>query len=315
MLNSGLSGLGYMSHDVGGFAIDESRPYDPELYMRWLQLGTFSPVLRTHAQQTAEPYHYPDIEPTLQRYIKERYRWLPYNYTLAWENATTGAPLVRPVNFYTGTAKGDDINDEYLWGRNLLVAPVLTEGARSRRVILPDDGSKWFNLYDIAAAPVAGGDTITVDAPLDVLPLFARGGSFIPVADYEMDNTADFNTRQYTVNFYPVDGVGDTFNLFEDDHLSTRSLADGAFAIVRFDGSRDLDGATTINVTSEGNFAGREAVKQLTFKVFNTSARPAAVYRGGKKMPRRDYTYDPATRCLTIKTAWDTATPLNIKFN
>ncbi len=60
MLNSGLSGLGYMSHDVGGFAIDPAKPYDPELYVRWLQLGTFSPVLRTHSQAVAEPYHYPD---------------------------------------------------------------------------------------------------------------------------------------------------------------------------------------------------------------------------------------------------------------
>ncbi len=87
MLNSGLSGLGYMSHDVGGFAIDPDAPYDPELYVRWLQLGTFSPILRTHAQATAEPYNYPDQQHIILPLIKERYRWLPYNYTLAYENA------------------------------------------------------------------------------------------------------------------------------------------------------------------------------------------------------------------------------------
>lgn len=101
MLNSGLSGLGYMSHDVGGFAIDPAAPYDPELYVRWLQLGTFSPVLRTHSQSTAEPYCYPDQQDIILPLIKERYRWLPYNYTLAYENASQGLPLVRPLNFYT----------------------------------------------------------------------------------------------------------------------------------------------------------------------------------------------------------------------
>ena len=82
MLNSGLSGLGYMASDIGGFAVGEE-PYIPELYLRWVQLGLFSPVLRTHAQQYAEPYHYPQYEAELLAIVKERYRYLPYNYTLA----------------------------------------------------------------------------------------------------------------------------------------------------------------------------------------------------------------------------------------
>ena len=77
MLNSGLSGLGYMSHDVGGFAVDPSNPVDPELYVRWCQLGLFSPVLRTHATRAAEPYKYPEQQHILLPLIKERYRWLP----------------------------------------------------------------------------------------------------------------------------------------------------------------------------------------------------------------------------------------------
>lgn len=97
MLNSGLSGLGYMSHDVGGFAVDREHPVDPELYVRWLQVGLFSPVLRTHSTVDAEPYHYAELQDILLPLVKARYGWLPYNYTLAWENATTGAPLVRPV--------------------------------------------------------------------------------------------------------------------------------------------------------------------------------------------------------------------------
>lgn len=100
MTQSGLSGLGYMGHDVGGFAVDPAHPYDPELYVRWLQLGLFSPILRTHAQQFAEPYHYPDQKDIILPLIKERYRWLPYNYTMAWENASKGYPLSAPSSLH-----------------------------------------------------------------------------------------------------------------------------------------------------------------------------------------------------------------------
>ena len=202
MLNSGLSGLGYMSHDVGGFAIDESAPYDPELYVRWLQLGTFSPVLRTHAQRTAEPYNYPEQQHIILPLIKERYRWLPYNYTLAYENATDGLPLVRPLNFYShGSAKYDDIADEYLWGRNVLVAPVLTKGTTKRRIIFPE--GEWFDIAN-PETTYHEGDTISYAAPLETTPLFVRAGSFIPTADYPMDNTGDYRTDRYTINFYPA---------------------------------------------------------------------------------------------------------------
>ena len=138
MLNSGLSGLGYMSHDVGGFAVNPELPTDPELYVRWMQLGVFSPILRTHAQQFAEPYHYPEYGPLLRELIKTRYRWLPYNYTLAYENASKGLPLVRPLNFRNHDETLSDIDDQYLWGDDVLVAPMLEKNAKSRTVILPD---------------------------------------------------------------------------------------------------------------------------------------------------------------------------------
>ena len=99
MLNSGLSGTGYMSHDVGGFAIDPDAPYDPELYVRWLQLGTFSPILRTHARATAEPYNYPDQQHIILPLIKERYRWLPYNYTHGLRKCLAGSAPCAPAQF------------------------------------------------------------------------------------------------------------------------------------------------------------------------------------------------------------------------
>ncbi len=311
MLGSGMSGLGYMSHDVGGFAVDPDKPYDPELYMRWLQLGTFSPVLRTHAQQFAEPYNYPAIEKTLLGYIKERYRWLPYNYSLAWQNATKGEPLVRPLNYRSGTAKYDDISDEYLWGDNLLVAPVLTQGARERRVVLPE-GSMWFDLNNIAAAPLAGGDTIVAPAPLEVIPLYARAGSFIPTADYTMDNTAGYLNDRYTINFYPVEGVTDTFELFEDDHKSTASLQPGGHAVISMSGSR-VDGKTAVRMLLTGSYPGMKDTRQVTLKVYNTTAAPSLVSVDGKKLARKDWTFDAATNCLIVKLKWRVAKQLSVE--
>lgn len=231
------------------------------LYVRWLQLGTFSPVLRTHAQKTAEPYCYPEQQDIILPLIKERYRWLPYNYTLAYENASQGLPLVRPLNFYTpGSSLYDDINDEYLWGRDLLVAPVLTQGATERRVIFPE--GEWIDLAS-PSDKYLGGDTILYPAPLNVLPLFVRSGAFIPTADYSMKNTGDYRTDRYTINYYPTEGKS-SYTLFEDDTRSTTSLATGDYGLIQFDG----DATPTyinIGVTTSGKLQPSPKGKQAHF--------------------------------------------------
>lgn len=295
MLNSGLSGLGYMSHDVGGFAIDPAAPYDPELYVRWLQLGTFSPVLRTHAQSTAEPYNYPDQQDIILPLIKERYRWLPYNYTLAYENASQGLPLVRPLNFYTpSSSRYDDITDEYLWGRDILVAPVLTPGTTERRVIFPE--GEWLDMTSPSSAIYHGGDTITYPAPLSVLPLFVRGGSFIPTADYAMANTGDYRTDRYTINYYPTEGKS-SYTLFEDDLRSTTSLADGRYGLITFSGDA-TPSHINIGVSATGTLDIPAKGKQLNFIIHRIDRHPTSVTSGGKKV--KGWRYDAAKHTLTF---------------
>ena len=312
MLNSGLSGLGYMSHDVGGFAIDPERPTDPELYVRWLQLGTFSPILRTHAQQVAEPYHYTDVEPTLKRFIKERYRWLPYNYTAAAQNARTGAPLVRPLNYYSGTSKYDDIEDEYLWGDNVLVAPVLEQGATSRRVVLPDDGraTRWVDLNNPTRSYLAG-DTIQYDAPLEVLPLFARAGAVIPTADYTMENTGDYRRDRYTLNYYSVPGTPETYSYLYEDDLATPQPTE--WLSVEMKAWTTPMGKINISLTPEEGhkgYPGMPAVKEITFKIYNVHSKPFELTLNGKDVAKKAWKYDAKTSTLTITTKWNAAEPL-----
>lgn len=308
MLNSGLSGLGYMSHDVGGFAIDPEKPYDPELYVRWLQLGLFSPILRTHSQDTAEPYKYPDHQDIILPLVRERYRWLPYNYTLAYENSSQGLPLVRPLNFYSaGSEKYDDITDEYLWGRDLLVAPVLAQGAVERDIVFPD--GLWVD-YSNPSRLYHGGDTITYPAPLRVLPLFVRAGAFIPQADYDMGSTEDYRTDNYTVDYFPYLGESE-YVMFEDDRKSTSSLSDNSYSLVTFKGDASVEGIA-IDVTASGTYPGAPAVKNLTFKVHLIDVRPAEVEINGKKLKKSAWSYDKATATVTLPVKWSVNTPLHV---
>lgn len=309
MLNSGLSGLGYMSHDVGGFAIDPEHPSDAELYVRWLQLGTFSPVLRTHSQQMAEPYKYPNHQDIILPLIRERYKWLPYNYTLAYENAAQGLPLVRPLNFYTPSSTAfDDVTDQYLWGRDVMVAPVLTQGATSRRVVFPLEGT-WVD-YNNPTVSFTAGDTIVYDAPLDVLPVFVRGGAFIPQADYKMENTGDYRADSYTIRYYPVKGGTSTFTMYEDDRVSASSLASNQYRLITLTGD-DSDGQLRISAEARGTYAGAPAETSLTFVVNNVDA-PGTVAVNGKKLAAKTVKYDTQKRELTFSVKWPNASPLSV---
>ncbi len=307
MLNSGLSGLGYMSHDVGGFAVDPENPKDPELYVRWLQLGTFSPILRTHAQQEAEPYKYPEQQSIILPLIKERYRWLPYNYTLAYENASQGLPLVRPLNFYTaGSNALDTITDQYLWGRDVMIAPVLTQGTTSRAVTFPE--GTWLDILNPANV-YQGGETIEYPAPLEVLPMFVRAGAFIPTADYKMNNTGDYDPSRYTVNYYPAAGASTGYTMYEDDRVSNSSLSAGNYALIKFTGVDSAE-AIQITATQSGEYNGMPTRKSLTFMVHGITSKPKAVNIGGKKAS--GWKYDARTSTLTIPATLTPSTQLSI---
>ncbi|MDE7396986.1 MAG: DUF5110 domain-containing protein, partial [Muribaculum sp.] len=267
MLSSGLSGLGYMHHDVGGFAIDRDNPRDPELYVRWLQLGVFSPVLRTHSQTLPEPYHYPEYADVILDLVRERYRWLPYNYTLAYENSATGAPLVRPLNFNDPQAPAD-IDDQYMWGNEVMVAPVMEKGATSRRIIVP--AGTWID-YNNPDVSYIGPDTVTYSAPLDVMPLLVRSGAFIPQAQYIMNNVGDYDTSRYDILFYPrTDGMS-SYSLYEDDLTSASALKNGNFALINFHSDMQGD-KVSITVSTSGSYPSMAETKTLTFRLPGISA-------------------------------------------
>lgn len=301
MLNSGLSGLGYMSSDIGGFAVDPKKPYDPELYLRWVQMGVFTPVLRTHAQAQPEPYHYPQYQKELLDLIRMRYRWLPYNYTLAYENAADGQPLARPVNYYSSVMKGlENVTDEYLWGSEVLVAPVMTAGARSRKVLFPDlglagaDTPMWVDWYN-PSVKYRGGTEANVKAPLDKLPLFVRSGSFIPQYERPLENVTQYDPRYLTVKYFASAQPSD-YVLFDDDRQSPTSLSDGEYRLTRFQRVAAPNGGYKFVIESEGKYEGMPAERELTFEVIGIS-RPKAAGLDGKPLA---VSYDARRRTATL---------------
>lgn len=296
MLNSGLSGLGYMGHDVGGFAVDPAHPYDPELYVRWLQLGTFSPILRTHAQFKAEPYNYPDQKDIVQGLIRERYVWLPYNYTLAYENATKGWPLVRPLDFASPKANSryDNISDEYLWGADVLIAPVLQQGVTERKVTLPY--GRWYD-YAQPVLTYAGESDIIYPVTLATLPIFVREGAFIPQTDGKLANTGQYNPGRLTVKHYRSNKAAE-YTLYDDNRMSARSLAEGQYMTTRFT-AKPGDDRYVINVTRQGSYAGAPTKFAYNFELFGFNRAPQSVMVDGRKVAAK---FDAATGCISFPT-------------
>lgn len=307
MLNSGLSGLGYMSSDLGGFAVDPDNAYMPELYVRWLQLGLFSPVFRTHAQQFAEPYNYPQYEDIIKKLVLERYRWLPYNYSLAFENARFGYPLVRPLDFHDN-AHGlyDAISDQYLWGRDVMVAPVMTEGAEIREILFPE-GAEWVDMSDPSHIYAGGTIEGSYVAPLDKIPLFVRRGAFIPTADYAMDNTGDYRSDAFTVNYYPLEKGESTFDLYDDNR--TDKIEAGNFRTVSFKGTSEGKNIE-IEVSASGAYSGAPAAIDFNFKVYTLVNKPKAVKVNGKNVK---FTFE--NDVLSFKAAFEPEKTLTVKID
>jgi len=296
MLNSGMSGLGYMSHDVGGFALDPNKKRDGELYIRWLQLGLFSPVLRTHSQDLAEPYHYTEFGDLPLRIIKERYRWLPYNYTLAYENASQGLPLVRPVGFYeydNCMNRYDSINDQYLWGHDVMIAPVMKQGATSRMITFPE--GNWVDIKN-PSKHYDGHTSINYPAPLEVLPTFVRAGAFIPQANYKMENVGDYNPSKLDIVYYKSNAPS-SYTLFDDDMSSTGTLAEGHHRIIKFVATPQ-DNSCIITITGEGNTDVSSPKKDYRLIVPACQDKPSIVKINGKKAKRVNY--DKKNGTLTV---------------
>lgn len=248
-LDFAASGMAYWTDDIGGWqylpAVHHPRHkplldpsdaravvggYDdyPELYTRWFEYATFLPIFRAHGSRPAnEVWSFGrQAEPILEKYLRLRYELLPYIYSLGYHTWLTGAPFMRALALdFPGDPKVADRRDEYMFGPAFLVAPVTEQGATSRRVYLPA-GAGWYNYW--THERLAGGQTVTVAAPIDTLPLFVRAGSIVPLGT-AVESTHE---KQAIAKVRIYAGADADFTLFSDDG-TTYAYETGAGAITR----------------------------------------------------------------------------------
>jgi alpha-D-xyloside xylohydrolase len=233
-LDVAASGLNYWSNDTGGWqylpqahhpehkplldpsdARDNVGGYDdyPELYTRWFEYATFLPIMRTHgSRKHNEVWSYgKQAEPILEQYLKLRYELMPYIYSEGWFTHKTGAPFMRALFMDSpDDPKVAAIGDEYMFGPAFLVAPVTDQGQTTKQVYLPA-GAAWYNYW--THERYQGGQTVTVDAPIDKMPLFVRAGSIIPLGS-TVENTGE---KQAIAKVQIWPGANAEFDLYSDD--------------------------------------------------------------------------------------------------
>jgi len=174
-LNAGLSGEAFWSSDIGGFV--GPKPSD-ELYIRWAQFGLLSGLARFHGTTPREPWNYSrEAQGIVAAYANLRYSLAPYLDMCAYEAAETGLPLMRAMVLeFPGEPNIETVEDQYMLGPFLLVAPILNEGQRERWVYFPK--GDWFPLD--GGSRISGPGFVRVSAPLDWMPLYARSDAVLP---------------------------------------------------------------------------------------------------------------------------------------
>ncbi len=234
-INYSLSISPFWGSDIGGFYPNEE--LTGELYARWFQFGAFCASFRSHGKTwwTRLPWGWglkemgpleaknnplpselnnPAIEPVVKKYDELRYQLLPYNYTLAWEARSTGMPLMRAMWLhYPADTTAARIGDQYLWGRDLLIAPVYTPHATTRQVYLPQ--GDWYDWWTNTRE--SGGRTITRAVDLSTMPIYVRAGAIIPI-DAIRQYTSQTLQAPTTIRIYR--GANGDYTLYDDDGIS-----------------------------------------------------------------------------------------------
>ena len=265
-LQMGMQGIGYMHSDLGGFAGDY---YDNELYTRWLQYGVFQPIFRPHAQQDvpSEPV-FKDIitKANAKKQVELRYQLLPYNYTIAFENNQKGTPLMRPLFFEEPeNTTLQTVAHTYLWGNDFLVHPITEAGKKSVDIYFPKNNS-WFDFY--SDAKYQGGSTANVATAVDHIPVFVRGGAFIPRIK-TIQSTTKYSLDTFDLHYFLDEKTPESAGqLYHDDGMTANAFEKGNYEIVHFK-AKTKGQETTVTITTQvgKSFASKD--KKATLSIHN----------------------------------------------
>jgi alpha-glucosidase len=303
MLGLGLSGVPFVGSDVGGYGGRAT----PELFARWIQLGAISPFFRVHTEHRGaqqEPWQFGvEVEDLSRAVIAERYRLLPYLYSLFHEAAMTGAPVLRPLFYEFPTDPGSETRDDQaMLGPWLLYAPVLEASATTRRIYLPP--GRWFELS--SGAIVDGPTTVEKTVTLAALPAFAREGAIVPRGPL-LAYSDEAPLSPLFIEVYP--GSRPTsFAHYEDDGDSF-DHEQGAYSRVTYSLQKTAAGATLRASPSDGRFVPPARTLVVRVRRVDAGARGASL--SGEALPAaasydalvasgRGYWYDQRDLSLVV---------------
>ncbi len=293
MLGMSMSGIPYIHSDAGGFAGGEG---DHELYLRWLQFSVFTPIFRPHGtalfdldpqafSYPSEPAFLPEPYKSAARDVLQlRYKMLPYNYTLSYRHTTTGAPLVSPLYFsFPDDSVASEIEDQFMWGDQIMVAPVTDKSATQRKCYFPQ--GNWYDLnWNTNNSTSAYHAFHTLDVHINSIFAFAKAGSFIPLVDKRGKTSEDYLTDTITVHYY-YDLKASSFTLFDDNGLSRHSIQKNEYELLTFNAEPDKKELKITVSTNHGNFQGKPQQRTIKLKVHG--APPYKSYQIDNQIKKR----------------------------
>ncbi len=277
-LNFMASGLPWWTYDAGGFFRPRDQYSNPEYIerlIRWVQTGTFLPLMRVHGYMSdTEPWNYgPEAQRIITDYINLRYKLMPYIYSEAAQVTFNGSTFMRPFVFdFPDDEEALKQNTSYMFGPSLMVSPVVESGVTECKVYLPKNDAGWYDWW--TGEKLAGGQYVSAQVDIEKIPVYAKAGSIVPTGP-QKQYVAEKTDKPVVINVYP--GADASFTLYEDEGINY-NYEDGAYSTIGLtwdDAGRKL----TIGKRS-GSFEGMEKEREF---VVNVLGKEKSVNYNGKE--------------------------------
>lgn len=314
-MQMGMQGVAYMHSDLGGFA---GAYDDPELYTRWLQYGVFQPIFRPHAQEevASEPIFKDSItKRRAKEAIELRYKLLPYNYSLAFENHLNGSPLMRPV-FYEDTAEHwtDERSDCYMWGPAFFVKPIMSKSKKKHLYFELPKQSTWFDFYTnkkvrVGTKGVSLPNFVSFENTLERIPVFVKSGAFVPMYNSKLPNTELYDSKAVSIHFYYDEVLEKSTGMwYEDDGKTNNSYEEGMFQLIKF-GFEKQKKYNEISIHRETT-KKYQGVDSFEFILHNQDFIPKKIIMGKEKV---DFSINKETESIHIPIHFHSGNKISLK--
>lgn len=305
LLGMSMSGVPYVHSDAGGFAGGEG---DNELYIRWLQMAAFTPIFRPHGTALYEvdknAFSFPSeaalidtpYKAIAKQIIDLRYSLLPYNYTLAYEQTKLGKPLIAPLYYhFPKDTTAINVSDEFMWGENILVAPVLQKGATTRRVYLPIGSEKY---YKFNSSKQFNNGYINDSANINQQLVYVPEGKIIPVWQHTTgNNTNSYDTSIIEWQYYltPKNYTA-SYTLFDDDGKTKQ--ANGILLTMQLEVK---DNAIKFSIKNKPHSTNRKIYKkQMRLKLFGVYTLPESISIDNQILNKEEWIFDEHNHTISF---------------